>query len=107
MRLLVPLALSVAVFAAAGCEMLMPQEKGYFYLKNDTQATLDILVSDNDQCVIGLHSSVATHTWRNYDLEDKVNGAYLCVGKTPFKVSDGKSYKYENGSLMETEPPQY
>jgi hypothetical protein len=76
-------------------------------LMNDGDKTLDILVSDNDQCVIGLHSSVATHTWRNYDLDDKANGAWLCIDKQPFKVVDGKSYKFADGTVVETEPPQY
>jgi|GEM_PF-6960903 len=105
MRIITPSFLLVVLFAAGGCDLLTPVDKGFFYLKNDTEQTLTILVSDNDQCVIGLHSSVATHTWRNYDLDDKAKGAYLCVDKQPFHVVDGKSYKFDNGSLVESAPP--
>lgn len=107
MRFVTSVALLVLLVAAAGCDLLNPPDKGFFYLKNDGDKTLSILVSDNDKCVIGLHSSVATHTWRNYDLDDKVNGAWLCIEKQPFKVVDGKSYRVEGGQVMETEPPQY
>ncbi|MCO4774147.1 MAG: hypothetical protein KDA24_29215 [Deltaproteobacteria bacterium] len=107
MRIVSSLALAAVLLASAGCDMLIPEAKGFFYLKNGTDKHLEVLVSDNDKCVIGLHSSVGTSTWRNYDLENKEAGAYLCVDKQPFKVTDGKSYEYKEGSLVETEAPQF
>ncbi len=107
MRFVLASTLAATLLLASGCEMLMPKEKGFFNLKNGTDATLDILVSDNEQCVIGLHSSVATNTWRNYDIEEKGGSAFLCVNRRPCAVTYGKRYVDEDGAVTETEAPQY
>lgn len=89
----------------AGCDLLDTANRGFFNLKNGTDATLKILVSDNDQCVIGLHSEVATNTWRNYDIEDVNKDAYLCVGGSAHKMETGKSYVFDGSALTETAAP--
>ena len=107
MRIVSSLVLALVFLLSAGCDLLTPPDKGYFYLMNDSSETLPITVSERDDCVIGLKSSVPGHTWRNYDLEDKANGAWLCIDKKPYKVVDGKSYKVQNGQVTETEAPQF
>ena len=105
MRLVLASLLVLSLAAVAGCDLEVA-DKGYFNLKNGTDKTIDILVSDNDQCVIGLNSSVAYITWRNYDIEKKDEGAWLCIDKQPHKVVNGKSYLWDDGKLVETEAPQ-
>ena len=96
---------AASLLVASGCDMLNVAERGFFNLKNGGDKTLAILVSDNDQCIIGLHSEVATNTWRNYDIEDVNKGAYLCVDGKAKKVETGKSYVVENGAVVETQGP--
>jgi len=98
-------ALCAAALAAPGCDLLTPPDKGTFNLMNDTEATLTILVSENEQCVIGLHSDVPTHTWRNYDIEKRAEGAWLCIQGGKHKVADGKSYRFGPSGLQESEAP--
>lgn len=95
---------ALSLMLVAGCDLLDVKQKGFFNLKNGTDATLKILVSDNDQCIIGLHSEVATNTWRNYDLDDISAGAFLCVDGKPQHVETGKSYVFD-GALKESEAP--
>ncbi len=96
--------LAMSVLMLSACDLNMGP-KGYFNLKNGTDATLKILVSDNDQCVIGLHSEIATNTWRNYDIDNMNKGAYLCVDGKPQLVTNGKSYVVQGGQVVETEGP--
>jgi hypothetical protein len=97
--------LATSVLMLSACDLNVAP-KGYFNLKNGTDATLKILVSDNDQCIIGLHSEVATNTWRNYDIDNQTTGAWLCVDGKSQKVVNGESYVFESSfPLKVTEAP--
>ena len=98
------LLLLAATLMRSACDMKVAA-KGNFNLHNDTDANLKILVSDNDTCVIGLHSEVPTHTWRNYDVEDLAKGAILCIDGAPTVVTNGKSYAWNGAELKETAAP--
>ena len=105
MTLLRPFAAALFYSALAACDLGPPPDRGTFNLKNDTETNLTLLVSDNEQCIIGTHSEVATNTWRNYDIESKAKGAYLCVDGKGHPVQDGKSYRYSASGLNESEAP--
>ncbi len=98
--------LATSVLMLSACDLNVAP-KGFFYLRNGTDKTLKILVSDNEQCIIGLHSEVATNTWRNYDIDDMAKGAWLCVDGKGNKVGTGKSYVFDGSALKETEAPKY
>ncbi len=98
--------LATSLLLLSSCDLNM-SPKGWFYLRNGTDATLKILVSDNEQCVIGLHSEVATNTWRNYDIDDMTKGAWLCVDGKGTKVTNETSYVFTGTELKVTEAPKF
>ncbi|MBN2798802.1 MAG: hypothetical protein JXX28_06590 [Deltaproteobacteria bacterium] len=73
---------------------------GSITVVNEDTQEVRLLISDNDQCVIGMHSSVNTSTRRVFSIGET---SYVCLGeKAPgVAVENGKTYAIKGGKLVE------
>lgn len=76
---------------------------GSITITNEEDAEISVLISDNDDCVVGLHSSVNTSTRRMFSVGET---SHVCVGEAPpgIPVQDGKTYALRDGTLVELQP---
>jgi len=89
--------LSVSV----GCEIEeIGGGNGLIDVKNEDSAPVKVLITDNESCVVGLHSAVQPEGIRQFDINEE--GSYLCINEDPpaYRVENGKSYQITGGKLL-------
>lgn len=69
---------------------------GLITVENNDGEAVDVLITDNDTCTVGLNSTVQSNTTRSFDIAE---GAYLCIGERAHPVKDGEKYVIEGGAL--------
>lgn len=103
LRLCLLLAAS-ALFAAC-----LPQanlNQGSFSLQNTDASDHKLLLSETEDCGLGLRTSVTHNTQTTFDVALN-KPSYLCVGETPppVKVEAGKAYSIQGGSVRVVAAP--
>lgn len=89
----------LALIALSGCETEeIGMGSGSITVINDDSAEVRLLITDNAQCVVGLHSSVNSGTRRLFDIGEK---SFVCVEENPpgVPVENGKTYHIDGGKL--------
>ena len=73
---------------------------GSFSLKNSDKTDYKLLLSETEDCGMGLRTSVGHDTQTTFDVA-LTKPSYLCVGETPppVKVEAGKAYVIVGGSV--------
>lgn len=75
---------------------------GMITVHNDEAREISVLISDTEDCVIGMHSSVNPEATRTFDImTDEQGQSYFCMDEeVPFPVEDGGHYAIRGGALV-------
>ncbi len=75
---------------------------GTITVHNDESREIAVLISDTDDCVIGMHGSVNPQATRSFDImTDEQGQSYFCINEeVPFPVEDGGHYAIRGGALV-------
>lgn len=94
----------VVAMLAAGCVDLA-EPTATVHLFNSEPTAVDIRVTDNEGCQLGLTTSLGQNTRSTYDV-NAANGGFVCIGKDAakgFAVKPGGAYMIQ-GTTLVTDP---
>ena len=92
----------VALLGLGACEIEeIGTGTGMITVKNEDAKDYAIVISDNDQCLLGLKTKLENNTQTTYSVGEN---SFFCLseGGTGVKVHDGKTYHVKGGQLAET-----
>lgn len=100
-------ALALALALLTACIPGMDPNIGTITVKNADADRLQLIISQEQMCGIGTHTSIEKNTITTFDV-DKLQPTYVCVeGRgSGYEVKDGMSYIIRGGRLAETDPLQ-
>lgn len=90
----------ISLGALTACPPQMDPNIGTITVHNADKTDHAVLITQEDNCTLGLHSKVYSNNTTTFDV-DRTTGSWMCVDEVgpAIKLEDGKVYEIKNGRL--------